>query len=259
MSKTTGIVDLFDRLAGEYDEVVPFFATFAGQLLDWVGVRPGDRVLDLGCGRGALALEAQRRGAEVMAVDAAPGMVRELTTRHPEIDAQVMDAHRLDFADASFDLVVSGFVVHLLADSVAAAAEVHRVLAPGGRFAFSWPGPSSGDDRWAFARDLNREYTAYAQRERNNGNDDEAEDILAGFVEVSSTTAEVSLPIPDADTYWAWACSHGSRAFIDALPEDRRAEYRARLSAGVARLDPMTIDRGAEFWQARKPSPPLAP
>jgi len=189
----------------------------------------------------------------VTAVDAAPEMVRQLTAHHPTIDARVMDAHRLDFADATFDLVVSGFVMHLLADPVAASAEVRRVLAPGGRFAFSWPGESTSDARWAFLPALNHEFAAYAQRERGNGNDADGPDLLAAYSDVTTTAAEVHLPIADAGTYWAWACSHGSRAFIDALPGDRREEYRTRLLTEVARLDPLTIDRGAEFWQGRKP------
>ncbi|WP_027346767.1 class I SAM-dependent methyltransferase [Hamadaea tsunoensis] len=247
------IVDLFDRIAPDYDEVVPFFADFGRQLLDWLGVVPGTRVLDLGCGRGALAIEALRRGAVVTAVDAAPGMVRELAAHVPGIDARVMDAHRLDFADESFDLVVSGFAVHLLADPSSAAAEVRRVLVPGGRFAFSWPGAWSTEARWAFLGELNREFAAYAGRERRNGNDAEAEDILAGFDDVADAGAEVHLALPAVDAYWDWECSHGSRAFIDALPPDRRAEYRARLLAEVARLEPLEIDRGAEFWRGTRP------
>jgi SAM-dependent methyltransferase len=248
------IVPLFDRLAPEYDEIVPFFTEFARQLVDWVAVGPELRVLDLGCGRGALAVQAQRRGAVVTAVDAAPAMVRALRAQHPGIDARVMDAQRLDFADGAFDLVLSGFVMHLLPDPVAAAAEVRRVLIPGGRFAFSRPGPWSGEERWKFLGSLNFEFSAYASQDRSNTNGVESTDMLAGFTEVTRTAAEVHLPIADADTYWAWACSHGSRGFIDALPADRREEYRARLTSEVAKLDPLAIDRGAEFWLGRTPS-----
>jgi hypothetical protein len=53
---------LFDRLADRFDQVVPFFAEFAGQLLDVPAPAPGTRLLDIGSGRGAIAAAAAARG-----------------------------------------------------------------------------------------------------------------------------------------------------------------------------------------------------
>jgi 2-polyprenyl-3-methyl-5-hydroxy-6-metoxy-1,4-benzoquinol methylase len=83
---------LFDRLADRYDQVIPFFAEFAGQLLDVLDPDPGTRLLDIGSGRGAIAAAAAARGCAVTAVDAAPRMVSLLAAAHPEIDVRLMDA-----------------------------------------------------------------------------------------------------------------------------------------------------------------------
>ncbi|WP_406283165.1 class I SAM-dependent methyltransferase [Streptomyces sp. NBC_00209] len=96
---------LFDQLASVYDEVLPFFAGFARQHVEWLAPGPGTRVLDLGAGRGALTGAALARGCRVTAVDCAPGMVERLAAQYPQVrEARVMDVHRLDFPDGSFDL-----------------------------------------------------------------------------------------------------------------------------------------------------------
>ena len=59
---------------------------------------------------------------------------------------------------------------------------------------------------------------------------------------------EQRLPVPDADTFWAWALSHGSRAVINALPAQKRAEFEERVRAGLAMLEaPITYPAGANL------------
>jgi ubiquinone/menaquinone biosynthesis C-methylase UbiE len=139
---------LFDRLADRYDQVIPFFAEFAGQLLDVLDPDPGTRLLDIGSGRGAIAAAAAARGCVVTAVDAAPRMVSLLAAAHPEIDVRLMDAHRLDLPGASFDLVTGGFVIHLVAEPLRVLAGLRRVLRPGASVALTTPGPCEDHGRW---------------------------------------------------------------------------------------------------------------
>jgi ubiquinone/menaquinone biosynthesis C-methylase UbiE len=138
---TNGVVRTFDEVAPVYDSVLPFFATAARGFLHMIEPMPGARLLDLGCGTGALTAEALARGCEVTAVDAAPSMIERLRTSLPTVDARVMDATALALADDSFDIVVAAFVLHLLDHPTAAAREASRVLRPGGLFAFVVPGP----------------------------------------------------------------------------------------------------------------------
>lgn len=131
LAVTSPVPALFDRLADRYDQVVPFFAEFAAQLLDVVAPVPGTRLLDVGSGRGAIASAAAARGCVVTAVDAAPRMVSLLSDAHPEMDARLMDAHRLDLPDSSYDLATGGFVIHLVDDRARVLYELRRILRPG--------------------------------------------------------------------------------------------------------------------------------
>jgi ubiquinone/menaquinone biosynthesis C-methylase UbiE len=101
----------------------------------YLGVQAGDRVLDLGCGRGESSAEILRLGATPIAMDYAQAAV-SLTLRHLDQRGLVLqaDATKLPFADASFDRVLLGDVIeHLPWDmGVAALREVNRVLVPGG-------------------------------------------------------------------------------------------------------------------------------
>lgn len=74
---TNPVSELFDRLADRYDQVIPFFAAFADQMLDVLVPPEGTRLLDIGCGRGAIALAAHARGCPVTAVAADPGRIPE--------------------------------------------------------------------------------------------------------------------------------------------------------------------------------------
>ena len=110
-------------------------------LLDAAGVGTGTRVLDVGCGLGALAAAAAPRGADPNALDQAPGIRDKAPRRHPEISFVLGDAEALPFADGSFDAVAAAFVVNHVPDPERAAAELARVVRPGGRVAAAMWGP----------------------------------------------------------------------------------------------------------------------
>jgi O-methyltransferase/aklanonic acid methyltransferase len=243
---------LFDQLAPVYDGVLPFFSGFAGRHLEWLAPAPGARVLDLGAGRGALTAAALDRGCRVIAVDVAPGMAWRLAARHPDADVLVMDAHRLAFPDQSFDLVCAGFVTHLLEDPAAAAAQVRRVLAPAGTFSFSVPRGADDAPEWDFCPQQYREFTSLIPAgEGRLGRELDGRQLLAGagFAEIEAADIQQRLPVPDADTFWNWALSHGSRAFIDALPAQARREFEARVRAGLAAMNAFILKSGATLWR----------
>lgn len=249
---------LFDQVASVYDEVLPFFAGFGEQHMEWLAPSPGTRVLDLGAGRGALTGAALARGCQVTAVDCAPGMVERIAAQYPHVhETRVMDAHQLDFPDGSFDLVCAGFVIHLLDDPAAAAQEVRRVLAPGGVFSFSVPGAVEDAPEWEFYSALFREFQPLIPvGEGRLSRPLDAEQLLAtaGFTDVGEAGIEQRLPVPDADTFWNWALSHGSRAFIDALPTDSRTEFEARVRAELSTMDPIVFASGANLWRGTSPA-----
>ncbi len=131
-------------MAERYDrEAAPYHVPFEQRLLVLADLKPGERVLDLGCGAGNLALAAARRVGDsgaVVGVDLAPGMVRvavakarRLGLTHARFDT--MDARKLAFPDASLSAVVSCLGVPALGHERCFAA-AHRVLIEGGRLAF---------------------------------------------------------------------------------------------------------------------------
>ncbi|MFI0938614.1 class I SAM-dependent methyltransferase [Streptomyces sp. NPDC021020] len=249
---------LFDQVASVYDEVLPFFTGFGRQHLEWLAPVPGTRVLDVGAGRGALTAAALDRGCEVTVIDCAPGMLERISAQHPRIrEARLMDAHRLDFPDGSFDLVCAGFVVHLLDDPAAAAQEIRRVLTPGGAFSFSVPGAVEDAPEWEFYGALFREFQPLIPVGRGRlSRPLDAERLLAeaGFTGVTETAVEQRLPVPDADTFWDWGLSHGSRAFFDALPADARSEFEARVRAELSTMNPIVFAAGAHLWRGTSPA-----
>jgi SAM-dependent methyltransferase len=119
---------------------------------DRLGVRPDDRVLDLGCGFGRHAFEAARRGAGVVALDAGSDEVARVRATFGamaeagELDPALTscgvvqgDALHLPFAAATFDRVIASEVLEHLVDDTAAMAELARVLRPGGTMAVTVP------------------------------------------------------------------------------------------------------------------------
>jgi SAM-dependent methyltransferase len=120
--------DSYDRFMGRYS--VPLAAEFA----DFAGVGPGQRVLDVGCGPGALTTElVGRLGADaVTAVDPSEPFVAAARERHPGVDVRLASAEQLPFADDGFDTALAQLVVHFMADPVAGLRELARVTRTGG-------------------------------------------------------------------------------------------------------------------------------
>ncbi|MEV7958384.1 class I SAM-dependent methyltransferase [Streptomyces sp. NPDC088141] len=112
-------------------------------LLDAAGVGPGTRVLDVGCGSGAVTVAAVARGAAVRAVDADPGMV-ELTRRAaPGADVRCGTLPQLH-EDGGFDAVAANFVLNHVGRPLDALAELTRLTRPGGRVAVTiWQVPGA--------------------------------------------------------------------------------------------------------------------
>ncbi|MBW3541681.1 MAG: methyltransferase domain-containing protein [Planctomycetes bacterium] len=108
------------------------FVSELGQpVLEWLAPHAGERVLDLGCGDGALTVELLAAGCEVVGVDSSPEQVA--AARTAGIDARVCDARHLDF-DREFDAVFSNAVLHWIKPPGSVISGVVRALVPGGRF-----------------------------------------------------------------------------------------------------------------------------
>lgn len=240
------IADAFGRAASTYDRAAfSFFSPFAERLVTTAGVRRGERVLDVACGTGAVAIAAARAtGPEgsVTATDLSPSMVEEAraaaTAAGLAISAEVGDAACVDVADGTFDVVLCGFGIFFLPDAAAALAEWRRVLRPGGRLGLStWS--SSADERWAWESALVREFaprlpehvlvTAASMRGRFNTPEAIRTALTeAGFEHVATDVSSIERRYERPEEWWEWTQSHGHRVLSDNLPEADSSRFRER-------------------------------
>jgi demethylmenaquinone methyltransferase / 2-methoxy-6-polyprenyl-1,4-benzoquinol methylase len=132
-----GVRRMFDRIAPVYDTMNRLMT--AGLDRRWrretarAVVQPGDRVLDLCCGTGDLALAAAEAGGNVTGLDFSDPMLERARAKAPELEWISGDALALPFEDGSFDAVTIGFGLRNLADAEKGLTEMRRVLSEGGR------------------------------------------------------------------------------------------------------------------------------
>ena len=129
-----------------YAEHGRFVSDLGAPVSDLLDPRPGERILDLGCGDGALTERLRQAGCSVVAVDSSPEQVWAALQRG--LDARIIDAEELPY-DAEFDAVFSNAVLHWVRDVDRLLQGVRRSLKPGGRFV----GEFGGDGNVAAIRD----------------------------------------------------------------------------------------------------------
>lgn len=143
--RATRVRRLFDAIARRYDRIndlqsAGLHRLWKRRVVKLAGVGPGDRVLDVCCGTGDVAMRLARAGAEVTAVDFSEAMLavaRQRARRWRGVAGRVRflqaDAMRLPFADDAFDAVTIAYGLRNLADWRAGLRELIRVTRPGGR------------------------------------------------------------------------------------------------------------------------------
>lgn len=138
------LAEEYSRMAEAYEAyAVPQNASLVRRLLDLAAVKPGQGILDVGCGPGNLAFEVARRvgdGGRAVGVDLAEGMVSLAKTRAAReglrnVRFEVMDGRNLSYPRATLDVVASCLGIPSVGHSQC-FAEAHRVLRTGGRFVF---------------------------------------------------------------------------------------------------------------------------
>lgn len=122
-----------------YDQKHAFVAEYGKSLIEWLEPKPGERILDLGCGTGHLAHEIAQAGCEIIGLDASAEMVERARSTFPELHFEIGDATDFYF-EAPFDAVFSNATLHWVLDYRAAIASMYCHLKPGGRLVLEMGG-----------------------------------------------------------------------------------------------------------------------
>jgi trans-aconitate methyltransferase len=137
MSRTGSLADHQVWSAESYDRNARFVSELAGEVVGWLDLRPGERILDLGCGDGVLTEKLAAMGATVTGVDSSPDFVEAAKSRG--LDVSLADGEALAF-DAEFDAVFSNAALHWMTGAEGVVDGVWRALKPGGRFVAEFGG-----------------------------------------------------------------------------------------------------------------------
>lgn len=233
-----------------------FSEPLAHKFADFVGPRPGQRVLDVGCGPGALTdVLVQRLGAsKVSAVDPSAAFVAAAQARLPGVDVRRATAEDLPYPAGSFDAVLAQLVVHFMADPVAGLREMSRVTkAVGAIAACVWDnaggsGPLS--PLWRAAQDLDA--TVSDESGAAGAREGHLAELAreAGLEQVQSSRVTVDVPFETFDEWWEpLTLGVGSGgAYVQGLDEPRRQALREQLQQ-VLGAAPFTVSASA--WCVR--------
>jgi ubiquinone/menaquinone biosynthesis C-methylase UbiE len=247
----------FDVAAEAYDR---FMGRYSGplspQLADLAGVERGQRVLDVGCGPGALTAELVARlgPTAVAAVDPSEPFVAAARARNPGVNVLKASVEQLPFPNLAFDAALAQLVVHFMSDPVAGLAEMARVTRRGGVVAACvWD--HAGDQSplslfWQAARELDPEIEDESQlagaREGHLSQLFEA----AGLQEVEQAVLSADLEHRSFDDWWEpFTAGVGpAGSYVAGLAAERQAELRERCRA-LLPTAPFVIT--ARAWAAR--------
>lgn len=128
-------------------------------MLESLGDFSGKSFLDIACGTGHLAGHAAQRGARATGIDFAEAMVTRAARNYPKVTFAKGDAETLTYPDESFDAAACAFGLMHVGNPETALAEAHRVLHPGGHYAFTvWASPQEGSEYHALVFDALQKY-----------------------------------------------------------------------------------------------------
>ena len=227
--------DAYDRFMGRYSVLI------APQLADFARVAAGQRVLDVGCGPGALTTELVRRlrADLVAAVDPSETFVAAARERHPGVDVRLGSAEQLPFADQTFDGALAQLVVHFMADPREGLSEMVRVVRPGGVVAACVWDHAGGQGPlslfWDAARELDPEVEDESQLAGAREGDLRRLFHAAELRGIEETALTVSIEYPSFDDWW--------EPFT--LGVGPAGGYTAALDASATSTAPRTVPRGA--------------
>jgi SAM-dependent methyltransferase len=219
--------------AADYARVGAFVAELGGAALDLLDPKPGERILDVGCGEGTLSLRIIDRGAEVIGVDNSPEMIA--AARENGVYAELLDAAEMSF-DREFDAAFSNAALHWVLDKERAAKAIFNALRLGGRFA----GEMGGEGNLKKLREalddelVIRGYVPPVEASNWYASADEFADVYeaAGFTQVDARLIDRPTPLDHGVAAWVTTFRKG---WLDraGVPEEERPEIGGAIADRV--------------------------
>jgi len=257
-----GVAALFDAVADEYDQSgVDFFAPIAQGLVDALSPAPGERVADLGCGRGAatvLLARAVAPSGSVVGLDVSDGMLayaREAVEREGlDVDLRRGDASAPELPPGELDVVASSLVLFFLPDAAAALERWVQLLAVGGRIGVATFGEQ--DPVWGA---VDREFQPWVPQAMRDprvvgphspfGSDAGMEQLLrdAGATDVHTTTLRLPVRFGTLERWEAFSRGTGQRAVWGNIPDGDVEGVRRRVAGHFEGA--RAADGQIEVWQ----------
>jgi ubiquinone/menaquinone biosynthesis C-methylase UbiE len=265
-----GNEQLFDAVATAYDQSGPkFFTDWGNRLIELMPVTPGQHILDVACGTGAVLFPASKKVnaiGRVTGIDLSSAMVQEATSIAKfnglnNIDFRKMDAEHLEFPDASFDAVTCGFGIWFCPDMDAALREMYRVCKPGGFigitvFDKTQPYLSPGFPV------LNQLVTAYKVPyvRMAHGSTFTPEEIKGlierfGFRSTLTRSETYDLVYANPEEWWSCMLATGPRATIMNMDEATRVRFKVDYCAkmqSMMKQDGLHMAAGVVYAIAQK-------
>lgn len=133
-----------------YQSSHAFVWQFGRDLLTMLSPKPGERILDVGCGTGQLTSEIAKSGAEVVGVDQSVEMIAAARENYPELQFETADIATIQYSE-EFDAVFSNAALHWVRNQEAALTAIARALKPGGRLVFEMGGRGNIAQIWRAA------------------------------------------------------------------------------------------------------------
>ena len=219
--------------AADYARVGGFVAELGAAALDLLDPRPGERILDVGCGEGTLTRKIIERGATVLGVDNSPEMIA--AARAKGVDALQLPAEDMQFF-AEFDAAFSNATLHWVPHKEQAARAIFRALRGGGRFAGEMGGEGNLEKlREALDEELIiRGYVPPVEASNWYASPDEFAAVYeaAGFRQIDARLIERPTPIEHGVAEWVTTFRRG---WLDRaqVPDNERAEIGAAVADRV--------------------------